>query len=1404
MSKLYLNGRLCNGSGVLENEFKVPELRKIAEEYKIPGAKKLNKEPLCKAIIAYEESQKALTVVPPVVRKNSVVAPVQPKVETAPVIVRKNSAVVPIPPKVETAPVIVRKNSAVQPTEPKVETPPVIVRENSLVQPTEPKVETAPVIVRKNSAVQPLVSSQLVRTNSVLEPVGNMNINGTTISSISGPVSFYYFRPTNKFSKLPLIMLFGDYHKSQENVSNSSMEKKSGCYNISDPELLKLFDTLGSEDYPVDFYTETSFIGTGTTFDGEMKKLTTGDMLSCYHHRLRDTKYDKCPTRNIRWHAGNIIQASDKYGSKYIDSKNSNNTLSEYKNTSTHYKNNGYIESELEVIFSMIKNGEALTEKHFENTSFGTFEKFKNFIYSGLLMYNQRAMFEYALTRFGSYFFQENSAINKQIQKQSLVQLKNLDVWSKLYGLSLNKIFKEFTESEIMLMQTEIETSTLENINEESKKKIWRIMSAITWPLSDIYVLARMLKKPTYGNVSSLSIAYFGNAHIKNMVYLLESLDKILNMKDGSKYELVTSLDFDRSKKSRCLTMPDINLTDEVNKHNSTIQPVQPVTLSFMSINGNNISSISGPISFYYFRPTNKLSKLPLIVLFGDKHRDRDNMCTKCACSRTTKSCCYKLSDRPLLQLFDTLGSEDYPVDFYTETSFGGTGKGFENGEMEILTTGDMTSCYHHRLRDTKYNKCPTKNIRWHAGDIRQASSRYFNTFIDNLNSSNTELAYKETSKYFKENMYVESQMSFIISFMSQGFVPYYVINAINMSEFGSFENFKNFIMLLFEPNDMVYSISSLRTFSSALFSMKNSAINKQIQKQSLDELKNKEIWIDLYAASLKDRFDEISIYRIMNIKEQIQSTTLENIDEERKKSAWEEISYIKHPLLDLYVLARMFKQPTDGNISSISFGYFGDAHIRNMVKILSSLDKILDTKDSKYELVNRIDARYNNVNRCLTMPAINLTDEVNKHNSTIKPVSYMNINGNNIKSISGPISFYYLSPTIRLSKLPLIVLFGDSHRDSADMCTKCDCSKGAKSCCYKLSDPILLKLFDTLGSSKYPVDFYTETSFLGTNKTFADGEMKSLTTGDMISCYHHRLRDTNHNKCPTRNIRWQAADILKGSEDYYRVFVEDYNRVAIKNSKNTLAKLEEYKKTSKYFKLDRSMFFKQHMYVETQISYILDTIIINNWHHSEHTEFDSFKNFKKFIMPLFEKKDISSLQKFASGLFSMKNSAINKQIKKQLLPELKNREVWAKLYAMSIRKNMDDLDIYSDKHFLKIKTDIESITEENTYEETKKDIWRLIKSIIIPPLLDIYVLARMFKKPTDGNVSSISFGYFGDAHIKNMVYLLRSLPTVLSYTDSSQYDVSVARIDDYKVSKCLTLPPIDLTDEVNKHNAGI
>jgi hypothetical protein len=419
--------------------------------------------------------------------------------------------------------------------------------------------------------------------------------------------------------------------------------------------------------------------------------------------------------------------------------------------------------------------------------------------------------------------------------------------------------------------------------------------------------------------------------------------------------------------------MPPINLSYEVLKHNN------------MEINGTLISSISGPVSFYYLRPTFELSKLPLIILFGDYHRSRDQMCVDCTCSKGKKSCCYKISDPALLQLFDTLGSSEYPVDFYTETSFLGTGKGFENGEMEILTTGDMTSCYHHGLRDTKYDKCPTRNIRWHAGDIRQATMAFYDYFTIKINSNNTVSKYKETSKYYKNNVYFESELSFIFSAIE--ILAKITEENFALSQFGTFDNFKKFILLLFENNKKIlssYSSSSLHKFATSLFSMKNSAINKQVEKQFLDKFKNKKVWVDLYAKSVYNYIQNSVPKRIdmSVIKTEIELTTLENIHEDIKKEAWNVIqSIIIYPLLDMYVLSRMFKQPTGGKISSLSFGYFGDYHVKNMVDLLISLDT---EGESNYELVERIDFDKSKLSRCLKMPPIDITYELLKHNEGI------------------------------------------------------------------------------------------------------------------------------------------------------------------------------------------------------------------------------------------------------------------------------------------------------------------------------------------------------------------------------------------------------------------------------------
>ena len=504
--KLYLNGRLCNGSARYNEteeerkQYKLTDLRQLAKKNGIKGVSKLNKEPLCQAIKDFFEKD---NVRPPIV-------------------------------------------------------------EELVEEPVEELVENLPFSLIQNSIVESI------------QPLSYMKINGTTISSISGPVSFYYFRPTNKLSKLPLIMLFGDYHRARNKMCKKcscSKETKSCCYKISDPDFLQLFDTLASK-YPIDFYTETSFTGTGKGFEnGEMEILTTGDMTSCYHDRLRDTKYDTCPTRNIRWHPADLRQASEEFFNRYISKLNSSNTMETYKQTSKYYNQNMYVESQIEVIFNMIKNRETLTEEYFKTTVFGSFEGFKDFIMILFGPEDEEEFNPYYVKKFARTLFDfgSSSSINKQIQKQSIKKLKNREIWVLLYAVSIHKFLSTYKNKYKKYLKKIVKSSTLKNIKEETKQIAWKIISNITIPLVEMYVLARMFKKPTYGNISSLSIGYFGDAHIQNMVELLTFLDKILDMRDGSKYKLVAKIDksdMDELKISRCLKMPPIDLNDELLKHN--------------------------------------------------------------------------------------------------------------------------------------------------------------------------------------------------------------------------------------------------------------------------------------------------------------------------------------------------------------------------------------------------------------------------------------------------------------------------------------------------------------------------------------------------------------------------------------------------------------------------------------------------------------------------------------------------------------------------------------------------------------------------------------------------------------------------------------------------------------------
>lgn len=418
------------------------------------------------------------------------------------------------------------------------------------------------------------------------------------------------------------------------------------------------------------------------------------------------------------------------------------------------------------------------------------------------------------------------------------------------------------------------------------------------------------------------------------------------------------------------------------------------------------IVSLSGPISFYYFRPTrqaydNNMGKyLPLLVLFGDSHRSMENVCQRCTCTNKN-SCCYSLSNPEFLASLDSLSDPRHPVDFYTETYLTGTGTGFRGGVMEQMTTRNMIPCYHRTLRGNKKNTCPTKQIRWHAGDPRQAGTRLdsggrhvtiYNTIVRNLRKIGT----INIGKKYIRNAYIEFQLYMIIVFFEFLFeatdeIQYNQIRRdiyllLENSVFQTIGNLQHFLMTMCGEGEQF----NYQQFANEFFRLctsRNSLIYKQLIKQD-GPFRDIPSWIDFYAHTINREIISLSTVGIDINYKRYESTVYMLSDLLASSFSGKPSSsfmlpflnsVVTAPLLELYTLARIWKQPTNGIRSSLSFCYFGNDHIKNIASILE--------RTNLYERVhsNEYNNDLYNPNRCQTFAfTLNLSEEVRRHNQRI------------------------------------------------------------------------------------------------------------------------------------------------------------------------------------------------------------------------------------------------------------------------------------------------------------------------------------------------------------------------------------------------------------------------------------
>ena len=162
------------------------------------------------------------------------------------------------------------------------------------------------------------------------------------------------------------------------------------------------------------------------------------------------------------------------------------------------------------------------------------------------------------------------------------------------------------------------------------------------------------------------------------------------------------------------------------------------------------------------------------------------------------------------------------------------------------------------------------------------------------------------------------------------------------------------------------------------LFKITNSVINKQILKQDYELFKSFDYWSDIYLNSLKndldiESFNKTAFYFIKNLDKYLEKKIILSKNEIVGLKFF--TSKLTLPFLDIYTLTRIFKQPVNGFRSSLTFGYFGMVHVKNIIDNLIS--------SGLYEIAYDIPTSL--PFRCKSFDSIlNLSKEVKLHNKNI------------------------------------------------------------------------------------------------------------------------------------------------------------------------------------------------------------------------------------------------------------------------------------------------------------------------------------------------------------------------------------------------------------------------------------
>ena len=487
-------------------------------------------------------------------------------------------------------------------------------------------------------------------------------------------------------------------------------------------------------------------------------------------------------------------------------------------------------------------------------------------------------------------------------------------------------------------------------------------------------------------------------------------------------------------------------------------------------------------------------------------------------------------------------------------------------------------------------------------------------------------------------------------------------------------------------------------------------------------------------------------------------------------------------------------------------------------LKIISCINKyFIINKPSK--LTNKIIEllKYNNF---ITFNNINDLNNLKIINNNF----FLTINNKKINKINGPNNMYILKPKKQYYqyKLPLLLLFGDTHFSKNNQCNKCDIDK-----CYNIQNTLLELINDVKIKNRndkkiiFTYDLYVE------KKNYQKYVEEQDIYEDFLADLRKNYCFTNKKLCKYNNINWHYVDLRffkniyikdnKTKNDIYYILPDIFNN--LKNNKNLFTDFKQFTKI-----IDDINYINKYFYV--YILYINNISLKNINYNEVITLLQNFKYNKDTTYILLPNYDLYKHNNVYIYIFYFLD---NYNVYKQLL---KIDNDFKKELIISIikyiKKNLNNNTKYLYKNSndnVKYITKIINITNNINYQDydniilinkIKKYINKIDFSYINDfyfniilfnsILLDIYYILRCFKisynKNNDKYKSLLSIGYFGASHTRKLYnFFISNYYDKLYKNNYNQYNKKNIRC--IKIDKNINLDDI-LNNLYNEYNNNI